>query len=137
MKGADTSGHSIVLFDGICNYCNRWVNFIIRHDKNDRFRFTPLQSPQGIQLLRQHNLPEKDIDTFVLIEGKEHYLRTTAGLRILRNLNGLYPLLYGFLIVPAFIRDVFYGFISRNRYRWYGKKESCMVPDEQVKRKFL
>jgi predicted DCC family thiol-disulfide oxidoreductase YuxK len=137
MEQDKDQAHAIVLFDGICNYCNNWVNFIIRHDKKDRFRFAPLQSPQGQELLRAHHIPHENIDTFVLIEGDKHYFRSTAGLRVFKKLNGFFPLLSGFLVVPAFIRDVFYRYISRNRYKWYGRKESCMVPDARVKDKFL
>jgi predicted DCC family thiol-disulfide oxidoreductase YuxK len=137
MSHPGESKQAIVLFDGVCNYCNRWVNFIIRHDKKDHFRFAPLQSPAAEELLRRHNIPAVDLNTFVLIENDRPYFRTTAGLRILKKLNGLYPLLYALIIVPPFIRNVAYRIISKNRYKWWGKRESCMMPDEQVRRKFL
>lgn len=129
--------HAIVLFDGVCNYCNSWVNFCIRHDKKNHFRYAPLQSDVGKALLKKYNVPDVSTDTFVLIENDKYYLRSTAGLRLTKHFNGLYPLLYGFIIVPPFIRDGIYRIIARNRYKWYGKRESCMMPSPEIKEKFL
>ena len=129
--------YSIILFDGVCNYCNSWVNFAIRHDKKDRFRFAALQSEKGVELLKKFGLSDTKLDSIVLIENEKYYTRSTAGFRMFRRLNGLYPLLYGFVIVPRFIRDGIYGIISRNRYKWWGKSESCMVPTAEVRVKFL
>ena len=133
----NNSHQAIILFDGVCNYCNSWVNFCIRHDKKNYFRYAPLQSEIGKAILKKFNVPDVSTDTFVLIENSKYYLRSTAGLRLCKHFNGLYPLLYGFIIVPPFIRDGIYGIIARNRYKWYGKRESCMVPSPDVKEKFL
>ncbi|TND03493.1 MAG: thiol-disulfide oxidoreductase DCC [Bacteroidetes bacterium] len=127
----------IVLFDGVCNFCNNSINFIIRHDKKDYFRFTPLQSEAGEKLKVKFQIPEKFLDSIILIENGKSYFKTTAALRIARRLNGLWPLMYGFIIVPPFIRDIVYNIIAKNRYRWWGKKESCMVPTPEVRKKFL
>src|SRR5437868_4799288 len=113
MNTNKNSDHAIVLFDGVCNYCNSWVNFLIRHDKKNYFRYAPLQSDTGKELLKKYNVPDVSSDTFVLVENGKYYLRSTAGLRLTKHLNRLYPLLYGLIIVPRFIRDGVYHFISR------------------------
>lgn len=132
-----STDHSIVLFDGVCNYCNSWVNFLIRHDKKDRFRFAALQSEAGIALLKKYNIQDVASDSFVLIDNGTYHLRSGAGLRLFKYLGGLYPAVTSLLIVPSFIRNAVYRYISRNRYKWYGKKESCMIPTPEVKKKFL
>ncbi len=134
---SDLKEKGIVLFDGVCNFCNSSVNFIIRKDGNDHFRFLPLQSEKGNAIIERHNLDPENIQTVILLEGGRIYTRSTAALRIVRNLKGGWKLLYGFVIVPAFIRDFFYDIIAKNRYRWWGKRESCMVPTPDVKKKFL
>ncbi len=134
---ADNTNSSILLFDGICNFCNSSVNFVIRHDKKNQFRFAALQSEAGKKLLEKFQQSSASLDSLVLIENDSIYLKSTAALRISKKLNGLYPLLYGFIIIPAFIRDAVYDFISRNRYKWFGSRESCMIPSEDVKSKFI
>ena len=137
MQSNSSKDHSIVLFDGICNYCNSWVNFTIRHDKRDMFRFAPLQSDAGRAILEKFGLDSEKIDTFVLVEGEQIYLRSTAGLRMLKGIGGFYAALYSLIIVPPYLRDWVYRIIARNRYRWWGKKETCMVPTPELKKKFL
>lgn len=129
--------HALVLFDGVCNFCNDRINFIIKHDRKNYFRFAPLQSETGKKVLRENGRDDQDPDTFILVENGKIYDRTTAALRIAKKLNGLWPLLYAFIIVPPFIRDVAYRIIAKNRYRWWGKKESCMIPTPEVRRKFV
>jgi predicted DCC family thiol-disulfide oxidoreductase YuxK len=124
--------HGIVLFDGVCNLCNGSVQFIIRHDTKDYFRFDSLQSHNQ----KGNRIPE-DYDSIILIENGKHYYRSTAALRITRRLNGLWKLLYIFIIVPPFIRNAVYDFIARNRYRWFGKQDVCMMPSAELKGKFL
>jgi predicted DCC family thiol-disulfide oxidoreductase YuxK len=126
-----------ILFDGICNLCNSAVQFIIRHDKNKIFRFASLQSETGRQLLGQHNLPLDQLNSFILIENDTAYDRSTAALRVAKKLNGIIPTLYGFIILPKFIRDGVYNWVSRNRYKWFGKKEECMIPTPELKARFL
>ncbi len=129
--------HGLVLFDGVCNFCNDRINFIIKHDTKNYFRFAPLQSETGKKVLRENGRDEADPDTFILVENGKAYDRTTAALRIARKLNGAWPLMYAFIIVPPFIRDVVYRIIAKNRYRWWGKKESCMIPTPEVRKKFV
>ena len=127
----------VILFDGVCNLCNRSVQYVIRHDKEGLFRFASLQSDAGQQLLQKYQLPQTSFNSFVLIEEGKAYTRSTAALRVARKLRGLTKLLYGFIIVPLFIRDGVYNLISRNRYKWFGKKETCMVPTPELKNRFL
>jgi predicted DCC family thiol-disulfide oxidoreductase YuxK len=131
------SDHPLILFDGVCNFCNASVNFIIERDPEGVFRFAPLQSPYGQETLRKFHLSTTDLDTMVLIEGDRPCTRSTAGLKIARRLSGLWPFLSVFLIVPRFLRDAVYSFIARNRYRWWGRQDACMVPTPEVRERFL
>lgn len=128
---------SIVLFDGICNFCNSSVNRIIRHDKKNKFRFAALQSETGKKLAEQYGIDAKKTDSIILIENKKAYTKSAAILRIAKSLDKLYPLLYGMSIIPAFIRNAVYDLIAKKRYKWFGKKETCMIPTEEVKEKFI
>ncbi|MEO8406188.1 MAG: thiol-disulfide oxidoreductase DCC family protein [Chitinophagaceae bacterium] len=127
----------IVLFDGVCNLCNRAVQFILRHDKQKKFLFGSLQGQTGQELLSKFNLPTQQLNSFVLIEDDKAYTRSTAVLRMLKNLGGGWSLLYAFMIIPAFIRNGTYNWIARNRYKWFGKKEECWVPTPELKERFL
>lgn len=128
--------HPIVLFDGVCNLCNSSVQFIIDRDPGAIFRFAPLQSGLGEMLVKIHGLPE-DIETIVLIESGRAYSHSTAALRIARRLQGAWKLLYGFIIIPRFLRNVGYRFVARNRYRWFGKEESCRMPTPELQQRFI
>ena len=128
---------SLILFDGVCNLCDSSVQFILLRDKKDRFRFASLQSDYGQIILKQHNLPTEKFNSLALIENGKLYQRSTGALRIARRLKGAWPMLFAFIIVPPFIRNFVYDFIARNRYRWFGKKESCMMPRPEWKQKFL
>ncbi len=132
-----TNDTAIILFDGVCNFCNASVNFIIAHDKKNHFKFAAIQSKIGEGLLKKYNIDESITDSAVLIENNKSYIKSAAVLRITKHLNGLYPLLYLLIIIPPFIRDGVYDFISRNRYKWFGKKESCMIPTDEMKSKFI
>ncbi|RYD77175.1 MAG: thiol-disulfide oxidoreductase DCC family protein [Sphingobacteriales bacterium] len=129
--------HPVILFDAVCNLCNSSVQYVIKNDKDALFKFASLQSNSGQHLLQKHALPQEDFTSFVLIENDTAYIRSTAALRVARRLSGPVKLLYGFIIVPAFIRDAVYNFISKNRYRWFGKKDSCMIPSPGLKQRFL
>ena len=129
--------YPVVLFDGVCNLCNASVQFVIRHDKKKLFRFAALQSTTGQALLEQNNLPGTTFNSFVLIENNKVYTRSSAALRLSRRLNGILPLLYGFMIVPKFIRDGVYNLIARNRYKWFGKTETCLIPSPDLQARFL
>ncbi len=127
----------IVLFDGVCNLCNGAVRFIIRHDAEDRFRFAPLQSDIARQLLKKHPVPDQKTNSIVLIENEKVYTKSGAALRISRRLNGLWKLWAIGYIIPGFIRDECYDFIARHRYHWFGRSEECIIPDEELRHKFL
>ncbi|MCW8981441.1 thiol-disulfide oxidoreductase DCC family protein [Altibacter sp.] len=129
--------HKIILFDGVCNLCNSSVVFIIKRDKKDVFRFAALQSNVGMVLVNEHDIDTSKTDSIILIDGNKSYEKSSAALRIAKELSGAYPLLYGFMIIPKFIRNRIYDYIAKNRYRWYGKKESCMIPTPELKSKFL
>ncbi|MBS1517428.1 MAG: thiol-disulfide oxidoreductase DCC family protein [Bacteroidetes bacterium] len=127
----------IVLFDGVCNLCNSSVNFIIDNDKKNIFRFTSLQSEKGAEILQKYDLSGSNIDSVILIDGGKAYIKSDAALRIARELGGIYRSLYFFIILPAFLRNSVYDFIAKNRYKWFGKKDSCRIPTPELKNKFL
>jgi predicted DCC family thiol-disulfide oxidoreductase YuxK len=127
----------IVLFDGVCAFCNGSVNFIIRNDPKGRFKFCPVQSEKGAALLTANGLPPDFLDSLVLIENGRAYTHTTAALRIARGLCGLWPALTVFLLVPRFIRDFFYRIFAKNRYRMFGKHDACMMPTPEIRSRFL
>lgn len=128
----------IILFDGICNLCNSSVQFVIKRDKQDLYRFVPLQSDLGKDILYQLNVNDTSIDSIVLYEPQEtFYLKSEAALRILIGFGGIYKLARAFLVFPKGFTDIIYDFIAKNRYRWFGKRESCMVPTPELANKFL
>lgn len=129
--------HALIIFDGICNLCNNWVNFIIRNDKKDYFRFTTLQSENKKKNLANYNIHQYNFDSVFLIENNKIYIQSTAALRITKKLGGLWPLMYLFIIIPPFIRNKIYQIIAKNRYKWWGKRDSCTVPDGANLEKFL
>lgn len=130
-------GHKIILFDGVCNLCNGVVTYIIKRDKKNVFKFAALQSEIGAQLIAKFNIDTEKVDSIILIDGEKQYEKSSAALHIAKHLSGAYPLLFGFMVVPRFIRDSVYDYVARNRYKWFGKKESCMIPTAELKSKFL
>jgi predicted DCC family thiol-disulfide oxidoreductase YuxK len=134
---ANTIQPSTILFDGVCNLCNGAVQFIIRHDPKGHFHFAAQQSEAGQALLQQFQLHPGKIDTMILIEGNRYFTQSTAALRIAKRLQGGWPLLYAGIMVPPFLRNAVYAYIARNRYRWFGRKEQCMLPTPEMKRRFL
>jgi len=131
------ANHPIILFDGVCNLCNGAVQFVIKNDKKKQFRFAALQSEVGIELSKKHDLPFETMNTFVAIIDNKSYTRSTAALEVAKLLGGAMSFAYVFIIVPTFIRDGIYDWISKNRYRWFGKKESCMIPTPDLRERFL
>jgi predicted DCC family thiol-disulfide oxidoreductase YuxK len=127
----------IILFDGVCNLCNSAVNFVIERDRANLFKFTTLQEEPGISLLKKYRINSKEIDSIVLIAHGKVYVKSTAALRIAKNMSKGWPLLYIFIIVPVSIRDKIYEYVARKRYTWFGKKEQCMIPSPSLKEKFL
>ena len=128
--------HPVILFDGVCNFCDASVQFILNRDPNETFHFASLQSEAGQELLKKYQVRE-DVDSMILIENDKVYYKSAAALRISRHLLGAWKLLYVFMIVPAPIRNVVYDLIARNRYNWFGQKESCMLPPPNVRKRFL
>lgn len=114
--------HPLILFDGICNFCNYWVNFAIRRDKKKRLQFTPLQGETAKKILPQYHINPTSLSSVILIDKGKAWTQSSAAIRICKHLDGGWKLLYGFIIIPKFIRDFFYNIIARNRYRWFGKK---------------
>lgn len=129
--------HQVILFDGVCNLCNNAVTFIIRHDKNDTFRFCPLQNPEAKELLKGRNVDLEKVDSIILVRKNETFIKAKAALRIAQKLDRGWPLLNAFRIVPRFLSDGVYDFVARNRYGWFGKKDNCMIPTPELKSKFI
>jgi len=127
----------IILFDGVCNFCNFWVNFVIKRDKEDLFRFAALQSEKAKEFIGNFNFDTSKLDTFILVAGNKIFTKSTAALMICKQLNGLIKILYPFIILPKFFRDFIYDLVAENRYKLFGRKESCRVPTEEEKLKFL
>ncbi|WP_044642661.1 thiol-disulfide oxidoreductase DCC family protein [Risungbinella massiliensis] len=133
---ADSKDHAVILFDGVCNFCNQSVLFLIRHDSKGWFRFASLQSETARSLLQKepHLL---QVDSIVLIEQEKIYTESTAILRICKQMDGWWKILYPFIFIPKMIRDPLYRWFARNRYRFFGKKESCMIPTPEIRERFL
>ena len=129
--------HPIILFDGICNLCNGMVNFIIANDRKKVFRFAALQSPAGKKLIEESNPVNLESDSFILIDGQNIYQHSTAALKVYNKLEWYYKWTQIGWIFPRVFRDAVYKFIARNRYKWFGRKETCMVPGGDVRDRFL
>ncbi|WP_054956505.1 thiol-disulfide oxidoreductase DCC family protein [Paenibacillus dakarensis] len=129
--------HVIVLIDGVCHMCQGLTKFIIKRDPDGVFRFASQQSGIGQKLLSQGGLQEDLVETVVVIENGIYYTKSAAALRIARHLPFPWPLLYGFIIVPRVFRDFIYKWIAKNRYRWFGKDDECMIPTPEIRRRFL
>lgn len=134
----DLPDKKIILFDGVCNLCNSFVQFVIKYDKKDIFRFVALQSDLGKKIIKNIGIENKNIDSVVFYEPNVFYLiKSNAALEILENLGGIFKIAILLKIFPRFFRDFIYDFIARNRYKWLGKKDSCMIPTLELKAKFL
>lgn len=132
----ESQQHSIILFDGVCNFCNSSVQFIIRRDRKGRFRFASLQSKAGRELLTRHHVPDR-IDSIVLMDQGRCYTESTAVLRIAWRLGGMWRAAAILLAVPKPMRDPLYRYAARNRYRWFGKRQACMLPTADIRERFL
>ncbi|MDG1730432.1 MAG: DCC1-like thiol-disulfide oxidoreductase family protein [Algibacter sp.] len=128
----------LILFDGVCNLCNGAVNYVIKHDKSNLFMFTALQSDIGKKIIEHYNIDTIKLDSILLYTPKKgiHY-KSTAALKVASKLGFPINILVIFLIVPKVIRNWVYDFIAKNRYKWYGKKDACMIPTPELKNKFL
>lgn len=130
-------GKKIILFDGVCNLCDSSVQFIIKHDAKDIFRFVALQSNLGQEILKHIGINTNAIDSILLYEPKiAYYIKAEAVMKIAKDLNGWYFLI-GYFSFLGKSANIIYDFVAKNRYKWYGKKESCMIPTPQLKAKFL
>ena len=128
----------IILFDGVCNLCNSSVQFVIARDKKDLFKFVALQSDLGNSIVKHIGIDIKNTDSIILYEpGKAYYYKSTAALKIAATLERFWSIATIFKFIPASIRDFVYDYIAKNRYKWYGKKESCMIPTPELQSKFL
>ncbi|MEW7291999.1 thiol-disulfide oxidoreductase DCC family protein [Aquimarina sp. 2304DJ70-9] len=131
-------GKKIILFDGVCNLCNSAINFVIKRDKKDIFRYASLQSEVGKKMIAERSIDTSKIDSILLIDPSvAYYHKSTAALQIAKQLSGIYPLLSVFFILPRFLRDWIYDIIAKNRYTWFGKKETCMIPTPELKALFI
>lgn len=127
------SSRALILFDGVCNLCSWWVQFVIKRDPGKRFRFATLQSAVGQKILQEAGLPREQPTTILLVEEEKRYFRSTAALRIARQLRGPWPALFIFVLIPLPVRDFLYEVVAKNRYRWFGKRDACFVPTQEMK----
>ncbi len=127
----------ILYFDGVCNLCNAFVQFVIRHDQKKTFRFASLQSAAGQAVLQAQGLSTEQFHSTLLFDGRGYLRKSDVALNIFKDFGGAWPLLYGLKIIPRFIRDGVYDLIAQNRYRWFGKKDACMIPTSELKSRFL
>lgn len=133
----ETNNKSIILFDGVCNLCNSSVQFILKRDYKKQFLFASLQSDAATKLLLQLNYKNNDLNSIVLIEGNKIYTKSTAALKIAKKLNLIWNWLYVFIIIPKRLRDFIYDFIAKNRYKWFGKRDICIVNSLKYKERFI
>ena len=128
---------AIILFDGVCNLCAHSVKFVLDHEADQTLRFTPLQSPVGARLMRELGLDPEDAKTFVLMADGKAYVKSDAAIRVSRHFRGGWKLLGAIRIVPRPIRDWAYDLVARNRYRWFGRFDTCMVPTPELRARFI
>ena len=126
----------LILFDGVCNLCNSSIDLVIRNDKKNIFHFASLQSDFGQRFSKAHNLSTENFETIVYFENGKLYFKSSAALRIARHMSGIYSLLFIFIILPPFIRDFVYNVVAKNRYKWFGKRDTCRLPTKEEKEKF-
>jgi predicted DCC family thiol-disulfide oxidoreductase YuxK len=131
------AAHAVVIFDGECSFCNRWVDFLLRFDRRDRFRFTARQSECGALLMREYGLPESGAGSIVLVESGAARQRSDAVLRMLSLLGFPFALAAVFRLIPAPLRDFAYDWVARNRLKWFGRRQTCRLPAEAERRRFL
>ncbi len=132
------SDKKIILFDGVCNLCNGAIQFMIKHDTKDTFRYAALQSNIGKKLIAERNIDTDNVDSIILIEpGVAYYNKSDAALQIGKQLKGYRTISSLLYLLPSGLRNIVYDFIAQNRYKWYGKKEACMIPAPELKAKFL
>jgi predicted DCC family thiol-disulfide oxidoreductase YuxK len=132
------SGKKIILFDGVCNLCEASIVYVIKHDKKDIFRFVALQSNLGQAILKHIGINPLHIDSIILYEpGVAYYYKSSAVVEIAKGLSGIFTWFTLFQILPTVLRDYVYDYVAKKRYKWYGKKEACLVPTPELLAKFL
>ena len=128
----------IILFDGVCNLCDNAIQYVIKHDKEDVFRFVPLQSDLGKEILNYLKIDTSKMDSIILYEpGIAYFYKSDAALEILDDLGSFLNWSFIFKIIPSSLRNPIYDYVARNRYKWYGKKDACLIPTPELKAKFL
>ena len=128
----------LILFDGICDFCNKSILMIIKHDTENKFFFASLQSDIGKEIIANLAIDTLKIDSIILYKpGIAYYIKSTAAIKIMNQFNGLWIISYLLWIFPEVIRNVVYDFIAKNRYKWFGKKAQCMIPTKKIQEKFL
>jgi predicted DCC family thiol-disulfide oxidoreductase YuxK len=127
----------LVLFDGVCNFCNFWIQFALKRDRKGKLKFGSLQGETAHRVLPHYNIDPTILTSVIFIEDGIAYRESTAALKVCRHLDGGWKLLYALIIIPAFLRDGIYKWIGRNRYKWFGKQESCMLPTVQQRKRFV
>ena len=133
----DYKTSQIILFDGECNLCNAFVQFIIKRDPEAKFKFASIQSESGKSLLIKCGGATNDFDSLVYIKGNTCFLKSSAGIKILIDLGGIWQLFNVFVIIPKFIRDFLYNLIAKSRYKLFGKRDTCMIPTPDIRKRFL
>jgi len=128
---------AIVLFDGVCNFCNASVNFVIERDKAGYFKFVPLQSQIGEELVAKHGIDTEDTDSVIVVENDRAYTHSSGALRIAKRLDGIWSWTYAFIAVPKPIRDFAYRLFAKHRYRLFGRQDACMMPTPEIRARFL
>ncbi|MFY7826559.1 MAG: thiol-disulfide oxidoreductase DCC family protein [Flectobacillus sp.] len=134
---SDSPDFDLILFDGVCNFCNSSINFVIEHDINKRFRFASLQSDFGQSILKQYAINQQDFDSVVLIQNNQIFQKSEAALRIAKHLQGFWSYFYFLRWIPRRLRDVGYDLVAKNRYRIFGKSEACRIPSPELRERFL
>jgi len=127
----------VIVFDGVCNLCNNSVAFVIKRDKSYKFKFAPLQSETAKNLISKLSMSNNKIDSIILIDNHKYYIKSTAAIRICKELGAMWSLVYILILVPKPVRDYIYDIVAKNRYKWFGKKEQCMIPAKELESRFL
>ncbi len=137
MPDSNNISYPVILFDGVCNLCSSAVQFVIKRDQKNIFRFASLQSSFGQGVLKKHHLPADDFNSFVLVSDEKIYTKSTGALLVAKQLSWPWKMLYPLIIIPAFIRNAVYNLIAINRYKWFGKKNACWIPTSALKARFF
>lgn len=136
-KGLVKQEHPILLFDGVCNFCDHSVQFVIKHNKSETIYFSALQSSFGKEQIKKAGLPTDELKSLIFIENEQIHTRSTGALKLAKHLDGIWKLAYVFIIIPRPIRDFFYNVIAKNRYKWFGEKDACMIPSKEIRERFI